>query len=90
MSKRFFHSGTLRRRVHPPHLHPYYPPEAGRGSSDHGEPHGADEVNPTPKKQHSAPDGKPNFPAGALRFLRGVGHGVGLGLNAFSKQELFT
>ena len=31
---------------------------------------------PSPK-QHSAPVGKSNFPAGALHFLRGVGHGVG-------------
>lgn len=25
-----------------------------------------------------------------VQFMRGVGHGVGLGLTAFSNQELFT
>ena len=42
------------------------------------------------RKQNSAPVGKPNFPAGALRFSRGVGHGVGQNFLAVSKSELFT
>ncbi len=33
------HAGTLRRRIHPPHLHPHHPPETGRSRPGHGQPH---------------------------------------------------
>ena len=42
------------------------------------------------RKQNSAPVGKPNFPAGALRFFARVGHGVGLDPATLSKRELFS
>ena len=58
----------LRRWVHPAGLHSHHPAEAGRGGSDHRRPHGAGAVRTARNKQHSAPVGKPNFPAGALRF----------------------
>ena len=38
------HAGPPRRRLYPPHLHPRYAAEAGRGSPGHGRPHGASHV----------------------------------------------
>ncbi len=67
----------LRRWVHPAGLHSHHPAEAGRGGSDHRRPHGAGAVRTARNKQHSAPVGKPNFPAGALRFFARCGSRCG-------------
>ena len=47
------HSGPLRRRIYPAGLHPHYSPETGRGSPDHGQPHGAGEIT-TSKESKTA------------------------------------
>ena len=74
---RLRHAGPLRRRIHSPHLHPHHEAKAGRGRHDHGQPHGAGTIRTARNKQHSAPVGKPNFPAGALRFFRPCGSACG-------------
>ena len=39
------YAGPLRCRIHTPHLHPRYPPEARRGRADHGQLHGTGDVS---------------------------------------------
>ncbi len=41
---RLLHAGTLRRRVHPPHLHPRHTAKARRGRTDNGQLHGTGHV----------------------------------------------
>ena len=55
---RVLHAGPLRRRIHPPHLHPRHPAKAGRGSSYHGQLHGTSHV-----RQRKKPGGKRKLPA---------------------------
>lgn len=47
------HAGTLRCRVHSPHLHPRHTTETGRSSSHNGQLYGTDHV-----RQRKRPDGK--------------------------------
>ena len=42
--------GPLRRRIHPPHLHPRHQTEAGRSSGNHGQLHGAGHVSTKEQK----------------------------------------
>lgn len=48
---RLRHAGPLRCRIHSADLYPYHPPEAGRGSPDHGQPHGAGEITASKESQ---------------------------------------
>ena len=75
--------------IHPPYLHPHHSPEAGRGGTDHGQPHGAGEITAS-KGSNQRTGWEAELPCRCAAFFTRVGHGVGLGLTAFSNQELFT
>ena len=47
------YAGTLRRRFHPPYLHPRHQTAAESSGGDNGEFYGADHVNPPQKAQKS-------------------------------------
>ena len=62
---RLLHAGTLRRRVHPPHLHPRHTAKARRGRTDNGQLHGTGHVTSYP------------LIFSPFRTSRRVGQGVG-------------
>ena len=61
----FQYAGALRRGLHPAHLHPRHPPDAGSSSRNHGKLHDPDDVaHSEMQSKHRA--GRPNFLPGAL------------------------
>ena len=60
--KRLQRAGALRRRLHPAHLHPRHPPDAGPGGGNHGPLHVAGTVKATQQPQ-KIPGGKVKLPA---------------------------
>ena len=47
------YAGPLRCRIHSPHLHPRYPPEARRGRADHGQLHDAGDVSQSKRDERT-------------------------------------
>lgn len=43
-------AGSLRRGLHPPHLHPRHKADAAKGRGENGQFHGADSISPTGKQ----------------------------------------
>ena len=75
MSRKNLHSN-----LHPPHLHPRYEAEAGRGCPDHGRLHGASHVKKRHQKEKAHWVGsKTSYPVRfkPFRSFPHVGHGVG-------------
>ena len=56
------YAGPLRRGLHPAHLHPRHPPDAGSSSRNHGELHEPDDVMPD-RKPPKVPGRKAKLPA---------------------------
>ena len=63
------YAGPLRCGLHPAHLHPRHPPEAGRGRTDHGQLHGAGDVNAANDK---STERKQNLLSGTLWVYRDI------------------
>ncbi len=69
------YAGTLRRRLHPPHLHPRHQATAEPGGRDNVKLYGPDHVNP-PQKARKRQTGRWNFLSGTLRLRNNLGHGL--------------
>ena len=61
----FQYAGTLRRRLHPPHLRPRHQTATEQSSGDNGKFYGTGHVNP-PQKAQKYQAGKRNFLSGIL------------------------
>ena len=68
---------SLRRGLHPPHLHPRYKTDAAKGRGENGQFHGTDSIRPTGKQSTGKETVSSPVLFESFRTVRCVGHGVG-------------
>ena len=84
-----FNARSLRRRIHPPHLHPRHKADAAKGRGENGQLHGADSLSPTGNQS----TGKEAISSPVLfhpfRAFSRVGHDVGQAVDPHFDPHLF-
>ena len=71
-----FNARSLRRGIHPPHLHPRHTAGAAKGRGENGQFHGADSISPA-GKQRTGKEAISSPVFGSFRAFPRVGHDVG-------------
>ena len=81
---------SLRRGLHPPHLHPRYEAEAGRSRTNDGQLHGASDVS-RKRMRNTGEKAKASSPVlfGSIGIIPRVGHGVGQAVDPHFDPHLF-
>ena len=80
---------SLRRGLHPPHLHPRYKTDAAKGRGENGQFHGAGHVSR--KSKNTGEKAKASSPVlfGSIGIIPRVGHGVGQAVDPHFDPHLF-
>ena len=80
---------SLRRGLHPPHLHPRYKTDAAKGRGENGQFHGAGQVSR--KSKNTGEKAKASSPVlfGSIGIIPRVGHGVGQAVDPHFDPHLF-
>ena len=80
---------SLRRGLHPPHLHPRYKTDAAKGRGENGQFHGAGHVSR--KSKNTGEKAKASSPVlfGSIGIIPRVGHGVGQAVDPHFDPHIF-